>query len=84
MKTKFAMLMFGLMLGTATVNSANAQRYRPHYRYCRPHAGIIIAPLPIVIAPGPAYYGPYRPQRIWIEGHWRYNRYGQARWVSPH
>jgi hypothetical protein len=83
MKTKISILMLSLMLSTALVNSAEAQRYRPHYRHCMPHVGIVIAPSPVVVQ-GPGFYAPYRPQRVWVEGHWRYNRYGQARWVAAH
>lgn len=82
MKTKLLMLVLGLMLGTASINDANAQHHRP-YRHCSPHVGVIVAP-PLVIVPGPVYRGACRPHRVWIEGHWRYNRYGQARWVPPH
>lgn len=51
-----------------------------HYRHsCRPAPVVVIAPprpMPIVVVPPPT-----PPQRVWVEGYWRYNRWGKARWM---
>ncbi len=86
MRSKIIVLLLSLTFGTAIENNINAQRQRVrHCRHNRTAVIVKVVPPPlVVVGRNDVMHKTCSPQRVWVEGHWRYNRYGNAHWVSPH
>ena len=78
MKTKVLLLMFGLLLGSAFLMKANAQRRYWGGRHWGGYYGPAVVFRPRVIAgPAPIYYAPVR-RHFWVGGFWAVDAWGRS------